>query len=207
VTFRTRLLLVSAITMSLPVALVALLVSDVTRRAFEERDRQRAEAIAGQFRREFAGRGAEVARRLERIAASESMQTMALELARPDADPAPYVEEARALAADHALDFLEIADQNGAIISSAQWPARFGYRTDAPRHPSGPFLARQELPAETALGLIAVRSVHVGDARLLLVGGERLDRHFLGSLVLPAGTRAFLSRIFGRGRWWTPMDL
>jgi signal transduction histidine kinase len=191
-TFRTRLLLVSAITMSLPVALVAWIVSDVTRRAFEESGRQSAANIADQFRREFERRSTEVASRLQRIAASEAMRAIALDMARPDADYAPYYDSASLLAGEHGLDFLEIVGQEGAIVSSAQWPARFGYRSDAPRHAVEPFLAKQQLPAGTALGLMAVRPVVVGDATLYLAGGQRLDRQFLGSLALPAGTRAFL---------------
>jgi signal transduction histidine kinase len=191
-TFRTRLLLVSAVTMSLPVALVAWIVSDVTRRTFEERDRQRAANIADQFRREFARRSADTARRLERIAASEAMQTIALELAREGAETGDYYEAARFLAAEHALDFLEITTTEGTIISSAQWAARFGHRSDTPRDAADPFLSKQQLSSDTALGLMAVRPVVVGKSKLYLAGGERLDRHFLGSLALPAGTRAFL---------------
>jgi signal transduction histidine kinase len=191
-TFRTRLLVVSALTISLPVALVAWIVSDATRRAFEERDRERSSATAAQFQREFARRGREVAQRLERIAASGVMQAMAVDLAHPAADYGPYVEQAGALATEHGLDFLEITTSEGVIVSSAQWPARFGYRSQTPRRTGDAFLVREELSEGTALALMAVRPVQVGDARLFLAGGERLDVEFLSSLALPPGTRTFL---------------
>jgi signal transduction histidine kinase len=195
VTFRTRLVLVSAITTSFAVSVVAWVVSVVAQRAFEERDRQRAAAVTTQFRREFTKRGAEVARRLERIAQAESVQTLALDLAKLDAGAGPYdVEQARALAAEHGLDFLEITRADGTIVSSAQWPARFGYRTAVAPPGGDPFLKREELPNETALGMFAVRAVEVGGSRLLLTAGERLDREFLRSLTLPADTRVLLYR-------------
>ncbi len=43
-----------------------------------------------------------------------------------------------------------------------------------------------------ALGLMAVSTVRVGDRDLYVVGGERLGKEFLGSLVLPADMRALL---------------
>jgi hypothetical protein len=129
-TFRTRLLLVSALSTSLAVVAVAFVIALVTRRAFEQRDRERSDAIAGQFRREFARRGAEVVEKLERIVRSDAIQNMLLDLAKPGADTVPDVEGARMLAAAHNLDFLEIARPDGALISSAQWPARFGLRSE-----------------------------------------------------------------------------
>ena len=46
--------------------------------------------------------------------------------------------------------------------------------------------------------MIAVRVVRAGDSPLYLIGGERLDRDFLASLVLPVGTRALLYRSSGQ---------
>ena len=65
--FRTRLLLVSAITMSLPVALVALLVSDVTRRAWQgRRSPRRASRGRTAARRRWDRRACGRARRVRR---------------------------------------------------------------------------------------------------------------------------------------------
>jgi two-component system nitrogen regulation sensor histidine kinase NtrY len=55
------------------------------------------------------------------------------------------------------------------------------------------------------LGLLAVRTVRVGDKRLFLIGGQRLDQKFLASLVLPEGMRALLYRNLEQG--FVPSEL
>ena len=199
--FRARLLLSFSAAVILTAGLVTLIVSSATRRAFEERDNQRTAALVAQFRREFARRGDEVVQRVEGVAATEGVLRMAIDLSRPDADPGPYVNEAAALAATHGLDFLELISYDGAIVSSAQWPARFGYKAEWVVQPvdwkaQGAFLEAEELPDEAALALVAVRAVSAGDRNLYVVGGYRLDRQFLASLPLPSGMRALLYRDF-----------
>src|SRR5262249_54057806 len=53
--------------------------------------------------------------------------------------------------------------------------------------------------------LVAVRAVRAGDSRLYLIGGERLDRDFLASLVLPVGMRAMLYQ--GGSQQFSPVFL
>ncbi len=195
--FRAKLVLVFALTVVAAVALVAWGVSTYTRRAFEQFDSQRTEALVAQFGREFAARGEEVVHRVEGIADGEATLRTAIDLSRPQADPSLYVNDARGLAAPHQLDFVELVADNGAVISSAQWPARFGYKNDWVTQQKewktqGAFLRREELPDRVALALTAVRTVRVGDKNLYIIGGQRLDKEFLGSLVLPAGMRALL---------------
>jgi signal transduction histidine kinase len=198
VSFRTRLLIVFVLTVVLAVGLVAWAVSESTRRAFEQLDAQRTEALVAQFRREFTRRGEEVARRVAAIGDAEATLRMALELSRPQPDYSLYVNDARGLAASHQLDFLELVANDGTIVSSAHWPARFGYknewvkRLDAEK--ADAFLRREELQDGVALALMAVRVVSVGDHKFYIIGGQRLDREFLASLVLPAGMRALLYR-------------
>ncbi len=195
--FRAKLVVVFALTVVAAVALVAWGVSTYTQRAFEQFDSQRTEALVAQFAREFAARGEEVVHRVEGIADGEATLRTAIDLSRPQADPSLYVNDARGLAASHQLDFVELVADNGAVISSAQWPARFGYKNDwvlqrKEWKTQGAFLRREELPDRVALALTAVRTVRVGDKSLYIVGGQRLDKEFLGSLVLPAGMRALL---------------
>ncbi len=197
--FRTKLLIIFALTVVAAVALVAGVVSTYTRRAFERLDSQRSEALVGQFRREFSRRGEEVVRRVEGIVDAEASLRMAIDLSRPQADPSLYVNDARGLAASHQLDFLEIVANDGTLISSAQWPARFGYKNEwvtaqKDWKSPGAFLRREELPDSVALALTAVRAVRVGEKNLYIIGGQRLDKEFLASLVLPAGMRALLYR-------------
>jgi two-component system nitrogen regulation sensor histidine kinase NtrY len=199
--FRTRLLISFAAAVILTAALVTWIVSSATRTAFERRDDRLTAALVAQFRQEFARRGQEVVQKVERIASAEDTLPMAINLSRRGADYAPYVDRASALAAAHGLDFLELISPSGTIVSSAQFPARFGFPADwvtqvADWKAEGAFLKAEELPNETALALMAVRTVSVGDKNLYIAGGYRLDRAFLASLTLPTGMRALLYRNF-----------
>jgi signal transduction histidine kinase len=125
--FRKKLLLLFAATVLVCVAVISISVYSTIRRSFEQADQDRANAVAAQFRSEFQRRGSEVARKVESVAASEAVQRVALDMNRGGADPSEYVEEARALASQQRLDFLELVDARGTILSSAQWQAKFGY--------------------------------------------------------------------------------
>ena len=198
-TFRLRLLLSFSLAVAITAALVTILVTIRARRAFERVDDQRTAALVRQFRREFERRREELARRVEAVAAMESLSRMAIEVNRPEPDLAPYYGDAGAIAAEHSLDFLEFLNQNGAIVSSAQWPARFGYQAGWVREAAAgreAFLKSEELPEETALAMMAVRRVNAGGGVLYIAGGYRLDRGFLNSLALPEGMRALLYHNF-----------
>jgi signal transduction histidine kinase len=199
VTFRTRLLIAFTLMVVFAVAVVAWVVSATTRRAFEQLDAQRTQALVAQFQQEFARRGAEIVRRVDGVAETEATQRMALRLNLPDADVSLYVNDATGISRTHQLDFVEIVNHDGAIISSAQWPARFGYKNDWVTQPvdwkaRGAFLRKEELPDGFALALVAVRPVAVGERKIFIIGGQRLDKEFLASLVLPVGMRALLYR-------------
>jgi two-component system, NtrC family, nitrogen regulation sensor histidine kinase NtrY len=195
--FRRKLLGVFAPTVFLSVAAVALLVSAVTRRAFDRSEDERTAALVTQFRREFNRQGEDVARRVEAIAASEEANRMTLKLNRPQADSGPYFELAKTTAENNQLDFLEFAESDGTIISSAQWPAKFGYPEGAvgsfpAEADQGAFLKQEELQDGTALGLFAVRATRAGEHPVYVIGGRRLDKTFLAGLDMPAGMRALL---------------
>ena len=195
--FRRKLLAVFALMVFVSVASVAGLVLMVTRNAFEKTENQRTTALAAQFQREFDRQGEEVARRVETIAASEAVSRMATALNGTTADSAGYLDLARSMAESHQLDFLELVDEHGTIISSAQWPAKFGYPETGFESLSGSsereaFLKQEELQDSTALGLFAVRATRVGEHPIYAIGGRRLDKNFLSALDLPADTRALL---------------
>jgi two-component system, NtrC family, nitrogen regulation sensor histidine kinase NtrY len=195
--FRRKLLAVFALTVFLSVAAVAWLVSEVTRRAFARSDDERTAALVTQFRREFNRQGEEVARRVEAIAGSEAANRMALALNHSPADSGPYFELAKTAAENSQLDFLEFVESDGTIVSSAQWPAKFGYPESAIaslRAAAGQqaFLKQEELQDGTALGLFAVRATQIGERPIYVIGGRRLDKNFLSALDLPAGMRAML---------------
>jgi two-component system, NtrC family, nitrogen regulation sensor histidine kinase NtrY len=195
VTFRRKLLLMFTSIVFLAVATVSWTVSLITRRAFEQSEQERTHAIVAQFHREFSHRGQELAGTLDAIVASEAVARMAIDVSRQPASAAGYVSEALGMARAQQLDFLEFVEAGGTIISSAQWPAKFGYRENLPAssdRASAVFLKREELPAGASLGLFAIRATRVGDKPLFAIGGRRLDQSFLASLELPAGTRVML---------------
>src|SRR5438270_13888675 len=119
--------------------------------------------------------------------------------AQTTADYGPFLDTAQVIAATQRLDFLEFADDRGTIISSAQWPAKFGYNdplvTQSP--PGTPFLKEEELPSGTALGLFSIRSVTAVGRPLYIIGGIRLDKSFLGTLNPPAGMSVMLYETLG----------
>jgi two-component system, NtrC family, nitrogen regulation sensor histidine kinase NtrY len=197
VTFRSKLFLNFVIALLLAVGLVAAGVTIVTRRVFEEINRQHTDAMVAQFQLEFERRGQDVAHRVKAIAEEEATTRMAVDLSRPNADVSVYVHDARGVSSSHQLDFLDFVGNDGAIISSEEYPARFGYKLAWVTQPDdwlarGAFLMKVETAQGPALGLMAVSTVRVGDRDLYVVGGERLGKEFLKSLVLPADMRALL---------------
>ena len=196
--FRTKIFLSITATVVLAVWIVAVVVSALVTQSFERRDAQRTAALSGQMQREIDRRGAEVARRVEAVAGSDAVERLALNLGG-QLDTSQYYSEAQTLAQEQSLEFLELVGPDGAIISSAEWPARFGYKEDwlvAPVdwNAQGVFLKKEDLADGEALGLITVRTVKAGDGTLYVVGGWRLDQEFLDSLPGAEGMRVLLSR-------------
>jgi two-component system, NtrC family, nitrogen regulation sensor histidine kinase NtrY len=200
--FGRKLLLVFALTVFVSVGAVTWIVSAITRRAFERANEAQTTALIAQFRREFERRGDEVAHRVETIASGEVATRMALAASHGTTDYGSFVNDAKSLADNQQLDFLEFVDKRGTILSSAQWPAKFGYKESSLPGgvpPKSAFLRQEELPDGAALALSAIREAEVGDRPLVVIGGRRLDNEFLGSLELPSGMRAMLYRNLARG--------
>ncbi len=196
---RSKLLAVFVLTVLAAVGAVAWGVSAMTRRAFEQTDRERTDAMVRQYQREFDRRAAEIVKRLEGIVGADATLRMAIDLSQPSPDYSLYVNAARELAAAHQLDLLEIVVADSTIVSSAHWPARFGYKNTWVTEPvdwqaQPVFIQREELAAGPSLALMAVRVMTVGGERIYLAGGQRLDREFLSSLALPAGMRVLIYR-------------
>ncbi len=207
--FRKKLLLLFAATVLLCVAVISASVYSTIRRSFEQANQDRANAIAAQFRSEFQRRGSEVVRKVESVAAGETVQHLALDMNRGATDSGEYVSAAHTLAGQQQLDFLELVDNRGTILSSAQWQAKFGYPEaaipEAAAAPAGAFLKREELPDSATLGLFAVRTARVGEQPLYVIGGERLDQGFLSTLDIPTGTRVLLYQNLDTK--WNPKSL
>lgn len=184
-TFRTKLLIISSLTVAGAVALVTGAVSVSARRAFERVDAQRRSALLNQFEREMKAQGIEVARRVEQAARSEAVTR----IAAADPDLAASYGVAQPLAESLSLDFLDITRSDLTILSSAHWPARFGYPNDWCISKPEPFLTRIPLPdGKHAIALAAMRPA----GPLFIIGARRLDAAFLKSLGRAPGTRAVL---------------
>jgi len=197
--FRNKVFLIFLVTVLASVSLVTYGVTHYTEQSFEQIDGQRTEALVAQFRKEFAQRGEMVVQQVENITNAEVTVRMAIDLARPNTDTSLWVHDANGTAQTHNLEFVEFVNSDGVLISSAQYPARVGYKNDwvlANRNWDGTpaFLRREELPDGMALALTAVRTQAVGDKVLYVIGGRPLDQNFLASLVLPTGMRALLYR-------------
>jgi signal transduction histidine kinase len=212
--FRKKHLLLFAATVLLCVAVISASVYSTIRRSFEQANQDRANAIAAQFRSEFKRRGSDIVRKVESVAAGETVQRIALDLNRGATDSGEYVSAAHTLAGQQQLDFLELVDSRGTILSSAQWQAKFGYpeaaippaaNPQAVIAPAGAFLKREELPDGATLGLFALRAARVGEQPLYVIGGERLDQGFLSTLDIPTGTRVLLYQNLNAK--WNPKSL
>jgi two-component system, NtrC family, nitrogen regulation sensor histidine kinase NtrY len=202
--FRNKIFLIFLATVLASVSLVAYGVTHYTQRAFEQQDAQRTEALVAQFKTEFTQRGEMVVQQVENITNADVTVRMVLDLARPNADSSLYLHDANGAAQTHNLDFVEFVNADGTLISSAQYPARVGYKNDwvsAGKNWDGTtaFLKREELPDGVALSLTAVRTQTVGEKSVYVIGGRRLDQNFLASLVMPTGMRALLYRNLDQG--------
>src|SRR5262245_4454081 len=196
---RTKILVPFALLLAVTVVVVTWRVSAHMREAFSGLDELHTAALAGQLQREFELRAESLAQQVAGIAHAESTLRLALDMSRPNADLSLYVNEARDLAAEHHLDFLELVADDGGIISSAQWPARFGYKEqwllDNTDWDSQRAFARQEeLPNGSALAIEAVRTVKVADKKLYIVAGRRLSVESVRDLAPLGGIDVFLYR-------------
>lgn len=187
---RQKLLLLFSLTVAAAVAAVAWTVLVRIRQVFEQRDQEETTLIVSQFQREFQQRSTQVSQAVEHLAQSEQAREMAAQITQ-SGDTSAFVNEAHAMAQSAQLDFFEIVGADGNIISSSQWPARFGYAESAALLAGRPsFLKREDLPDGTAaLGLFAVRVVNTPAPGVTLVGGERLDENFLSELPVAPGVQ------------------
>src|SRR5262249_7962039 len=124
---RSKLLLLVTLSIAASVGAVAWLIEARTRMSFRQMDQERTTTLVSQFRREFEREGEEITRAVSAIANSELLQQIAFELSG-GGDSAAHVTDAASYAAIQHLDFLDLLAPDGTIISSAHWPARFGYK-------------------------------------------------------------------------------
>src|SRR5262249_9422026 len=151
--FRTKLFLMFLLTVLASVSAVTYSVTHYTRAAYEETDAQRTSALVLQFQKVFAQQGEIVARQVENITNSELTLRMAIDQERANPDQSIYVHDAAGAAQEHNLNFMKFVIADGTLISSAEYPARVGYKeawvTESKDwNSSEAFLRREELPNE-----------------------------------------------------------
>src|SRR5438105_5762109 len=188
--FRTKLFFLFLVTVLASVSAVTFSVTHYARAAYEETDAQRTQALVEQFKKEFAVQRELVARQVENVTNSEVTLKMAIDLERANADQSLYVRDAAGAAQEHGLNFMEFVISDGTLISSAQYPARVGYKETwvtnvKDWNGTESFLRKEELPNESAVALTAVRTQPNVTRPFYAIGGRRLDRNFLASLVAP----------------------
>lgn len=189
---KTKLLLLVALSIAASVGAVAWLIEEQAHAAFRQVEQERTASLVSQFRREFDHEGEEITRGVDSIANSDSMLRMVIDLSN-GGDYSNHVNEATGYASVQRLDFLDLIAPDGATISSAHWPARFGYKQrwfldpPAPR-PQQAFLRHVETPQGSVLALLCLRPVHTHGADFYLIGGRKLDS-VLESLSPPEGLR------------------
>lgn len=196
---RWRLLLIFGSIVIGTVVVISYVVSAGARKAFHIFEDKQTEAIKNQFENEFALQGQNLILRAQAIARSQQVRDMALALSTPGGDSAPYLRLASSLASQQQLDYLDLFGPDGAIISSAEWPARFGVReswiTELPNwDQQNYFLHDQDTAEGKGLALVDVQQVPEVDRNFYILAGRRIDSSFLKNLseVLPGNTKLLL---------------
>ena len=98
-TFRTRLLVMFAVTVAAAVTTVVWMVSSSTEREFEQVEGERTAALVQQFQKELVQRGIEVAAAAQRIAEADATLRIAIDVNRAEPDYSLHVNDAAGLAA------------------------------------------------------------------------------------------------------------
>jgi two-component system, NtrC family, nitrogen regulation sensor histidine kinase NtrY len=188
VNLRQRLLLMFAFVVFLVVGSVSWIVANRARKAFNQIDQQRTATLVAQYRTEFDRRGQEVSQDLNRLMNTERMQRIGFEVGR-GGDTAQFVNEAAALAQEYRFDYLDLVAADGTILSSAEWPAHFGYKfPSATQGTAGATLHAFEVASGSAIGLSATHKVSGSETSLYVVGGRAIDLAFLQNFVVGKGT-------------------
>jgi two-component system nitrogen regulation sensor histidine kinase NtrY len=201
-TLKTKLLLLVTLSITASVGAVAWLIEERAHVAFRQVEQERTSTLVNQFRRDFEHEGQEIARGMDTLAGSDAMLRMVTELSK-GAEYANYVNQAASNAAEQRLDFLDIIAPDGAIISSAHWPARFGYKQrwflDLPSPLSQQaFLKHVETPQGNVLAMLCFRAVPVHGLNFYLIGGRKLDA-VVQSLTAPEGLRVSIFSVPEQG--------
>ena len=188
--FRTRLGLAIALLVTVVSGLLAWGAHVGVRRVLERGHDDRLRGLTARTERRLDDSGREIVGQLERLERDLTTHRTELfeELLRSEDRASPRIVEAAAALRDAStLDFLEIIDTDGVVLSSSHWPERAG--KGDPRaleaDPDGPRWMTLRTPAGEHPALVARRIVRVGELEVGLLGGRLFDRDDLRAWVGP----------------------
>jgi len=167
------------------------------RRTFSELESSQVAAAFENVRRELDRGSEDVVRRVNLVAESEATLRMALDLSRPQPDYSIYANDASGAARTHALELFEFVNGDGTVISSTESTGASGRKEDwvvaaAQSEEGNSFLRRGMSAGELSIAQLAVRGLSVGERKMYVVGGRRLDHRLLAGLPLGPGMRTLL---------------
>ncbi len=197
VKFSTKLFLIFTLAFGCAIVVSTLAALGGVRRGFAQIEAERIAASVGLTRHELGRLGQDVDHRVSAVADSEATTRMALDINGPKPDLSIYAADALGVATHQGFELFEFLTDDATIISSYHAPDRIGQRDEwvraaAEQGAQGTFLTRVETAQGPVIAQVSARAVKVGEKKMYLFGGRRVDERLLTSLVLPAGVRALL---------------
>lgn len=198
---RTRLALAFAAVGLGSLLLAGLVTARLVEARFDAAARQRLDEVERSASRVIGEVRAEVADRLARAAASPRLEERLRAANREETSTAEWVDLAAQLATDVGLDLLVLVDAGGRTLSSAHWPARFGY----PDPTAGALVDRGGAVVFTieptrggpVLALAAGRRVSLGRVEVVVAGGRVVGQAFVDRLAESTGAAVALVPLAG----------
>lgn len=174
--FRLRLSLAFAVVASCAVLVIAAITFTLAMRNFRQSDTQMADVLLGQVQRDLERTGEELTRVAGEIGTSGAMQRVTA-----DPDPFTHVDDAADLARGRGIEFLDLLRPDGTVISSAHWPARYGYKSSVPLGRTGPFVGHIDTANGEQLVILAIHR----SPSIVVVAGSSIPQN-LAKLKLPS---------------------
>jgi two-component system nitrogen regulation sensor histidine kinase NtrY len=180
-TFRTRLLAGFGVVVLLPLAVFGLGIRREMSRRITAESRERVAALVRAIDTDVTRAGDAVASRLaalkDALPDDNKFRTAALQ----GTDRAYVLDYAGAAMRVAGLDYLQILDDEGAVLSSGHFRNEYDRRAPIPP-PDSAAIVRARTAEGSFLALIRADTLHVGVRRLTLVGGIAVDSLFLSRL-------------------------
>lgn len=186
-----KLLLAFILVTVLPLILVSYITTTRITKQFQESNKARIRNVLAQAIRQYKQYGALARSKIDKAARAREINDIGIKInvsgqvggqSIYELLAAEHItESAKQVAESLELDVFSILSEDGTIISSAHWPAKFGYKNSdlarmATAHENTPFLIREETSDEQFLTIQSTRFVKFdyGPNKLIVAGGYRL---------------------------------